>query len=309
MKIIFVYREKEKGKKSTVQNAQAESLIKSGMNVIKYLVLNGGAIGYISNLLKLFIFLRKNNYDIVHSHYSVTSYIASLAFPKKQVVSLMGSDVNEAGKIKLFFLRFFSRYIWNFTIVKSKKMQNKIPFANIIPNGVNFDVFKPVSKNLAIQKVNFDNEKKHIIFITLKPECKNKNFELAEKAVKTLNHRDVKLVVLSNISHKDLCYYYNAADVMLLTSLKEGSPNVIKEAMACCCPIVTTDVGDVREVLGNTEGTFIVSNEPADVANKLALALAFNKRTKGRERIMELGLDSDTIARKIVNIYEKVLTD
>ena len=104
--------------------------------------------------------------------------------------------------------------------------------------------------------------------------------------------------------------YYNAADLLLLTSKHEGSPNIIKEAMACNCPVVSTDVGDVRWVIGNTKGCYITSSNPVGVAQKVMLALEFsekNSRTKGRERIMELGLDSDTIAAKIIAVYKKVL--
>lgn len=101
--------------------------------------------------------------------------------------------------------------------------------------------------------------------------------------------------------------HHNAADVVLLTSLWEGSPNAIKEAMACNCPVVSTDVGDVREVIGNTEGCYISSFEPRDVAKKIQMALDFSKRTNGKQSIIELGLDSKTVANKIINIYTKVI--
>ena len=107
-----------------------------------------------------------------------------------------------------------------------------------------------------------------------------------------------------------MSYYYSAADVVLLTSVTEGSPNVIKEAMACNCPIVSTDVGDVREVLGNTEGCYISGLDPVEVAEKTKKALEFSYtkgRTKGRQRIIELGLDSESIAKKIVEVYKKAL--
>jgi glycosyltransferase involved in cell wall biosynthesis len=103
----------------------------------------------------------------------------------------------------------------------------------------------------------------------------------------------------------------NASDVLILSSLHEGSPNVIKEAMACNCPIVTTNVGDVKWVLDNTDGCYISSFDPKEYVEKIKLALEFsekNGRTKGRDRIIELGLDSVTIAKKIINVYQKVLS-
>ena len=91
----------------------------------------------------------------------------------------------------------------------------------------------------------------------------------------------------------------------------EGSPNVVKEAMACNCPLVSTNVGDVEWVIGNTEGCYISSFEPAVMAEKIKLALQFAEkqgRTKGLTRIMELGLDSETVAKRIINVYENLLS-
>ena len=99
--------------------------------------------------------------------------------------------------------------------------------------------------------------------------------------------------------------YLNAADALVLTSLWEGSPNVIKEAMACNLPIVSTDVGDVKEVIGDTEGCYITSYEPSDVAGKIKLALDFGKRTNGREKIKHLEIN--TIAKRIIDVYNEVL--
>ena len=78
---------------------------------------------------------------------------------------------------------------------------------------------------------------------------------------------------------------------MILTSFSEGSPQIIKESMACNCPIVSTDVGDVRDVIGETEGCYICSYDPKDVADKIKLALTYSEekgRTNGRKRIIEL---------------------
>ena len=105
-------------------------------------------------------------------------------------------------------------------------------------------------------------------------------------------------------------FYHNAADMVLLTSLWEGSPNVIKNAMACNIPIVSTDVGDVREVVGDTEGCFITSFHPQDVAEQIEMALAFagtKGRTKGRKRLVEWGLDSKTVVKRIIGVYKEVL--
>ena len=110
--------------------------------------------------------------------------------------------------------------------------------------------------------------------------------------------------------------YMNAADCLLLTSDSEGSPNVIKEAMACNCPIVTTDVGDVRERLVNLEGCYIVHDNDCRftdtkhaaelIATELQKALAFSKRTDGYQRILDDKLEISQIAKRILDVYEQI---
>nr|MBP9044541.1 glycosyltransferase family 4 protein [Spirochaetota bacterium] len=151
-----------------------------------------------------------------------------------------------------------------------------------------------------------EKSKKHILFMS-NPDRPEKNYNLAKQAYNLLNENNIVLHVIYNISNDKIPHYYYSADLLLLTSLWEGSPNVIKEAMACNLPIVSTDVGDVKEVIGSTEGCYICSYDPKDVAEKIKMALDFGKRTNGRERIIKLGLDADNIAKKIINVYDKVL--
>ena len=98
----------------------------------------------------------------------------------------------------------------------------------------------------------------------------------------------------------------NASDVILLTSLWEGSPNVIKEAMACNRPIVSTDVGDVKSIIQDTKGCYISTNNSKDIAKKITLALRF-KNTNGRINIDHL--KKENIAKKLVNIYSDLLLE
>jgi glycosyltransferase involved in cell wall biosynthesis len=186
-------------------------------------------------------------------------------------------------------------------------MQKKIKNSIVIPNGVNFQMFKPVEKKKALQKAGFENKKKKIIFVAENINSKVKNFKLAEQAVKLLNNPDVHLHTVSGCEQEDLVYYYNAADLLLLTSHSEGSPNVIKEAMACNCPIVSTDVGDVRELIGDTKGCYITSFEPEDISKKIILALDFGKRTSKRDHIKHL--DNQLIAQKIIHFYKEIIDD
>ena len=79
--------------------------------------------------------------------------------------------------------------------------------------------------------------------------------------------------------------------------------------MACNCPIIATDVADIKHLLGDLEGHYLCSFDPKDVADKVEKALSFNGRTKGRERIIELGLTNDLVAKKLVDIYQSIINN
>jgi len=110
--------------------------------------------------------------------------------------------------------------------------------------------------------------------------------------------------------HQKIPVYFAASHVALLTSLWEGSPNVVKEAMACNCPIVSTNVGDVKWLFGDEPGHFITGFTPEDVAEKIKLALEFSEkygRTNGLNRIKDLGLDAETVAHKLIDLYKEII--
>src|SRR5690606_9234824 len=155
--------------------------------------------------------------------------------------------------------------------------------------------------------LGLDPSKKLVLFLGSQ-ERVGKNYPLAQQAVAYLALPDVQLINPFAIPHQAIPKYMSSADVLVVPSVMEGSPNVIKEAMACNCPIVATDVGDIKWVMGDTEGCYLASFEVADFAEKIGRALEFAQtkgRTSGRDRIEKLGLDADTIAQKVISIYQK----
>lgn len=322
MKVLFVSSSNNKNGIGPIVKMQGDSLNSQGILIDYFGINRGGFRGYLKARNLLVGNLRGNNFDIIHAHYGLSAIVALLARKKeKLIVSFMGDDIvgsnRSDGSIKKTSLLIawlnilFSKWFYSHSIVKSEQMLNKMNHnkVSLIPNGVNTDVFYPGDKTLARKKLALDPELKLVIFVS-DPSREEKNYLLADKAVKLLNDPKTLLVPVFNCDHENLPDYYNAADVLIMTSFHEGSPNVIKEAMACNCPIVSTDVGDVRLVFGDTKGCFISSLDPADFSEKIKLAIDFSKRdgqTKGRERIIELGLDSETIAKRIIDIYEKVL--
>ena len=132
-----------------------------------------------------------------------------------------------------------------------------------------------------------------------------KNAGLAKEAMALLP--GVELLELKGYTREQVTLLMCAADALLMTSHTEGSPQVVKEAMACGCPIVSVDVGDVRWVTENVTGCYIAERNPDAIAARLREAMAFGSRTEGRERIQELGLTNDRVAEKLMAIYQSVI--
>ena len=121
-------------------------------------------------------------------------------------------------------------------------------------------------------------------------------------------HRPIKLIELKGYTRDQVNALMYNCDALLLTSRTEGSPQVIKEAMACGCPIVSVDVGDVAERVSGIEGCYVVrTREPKDIAEALQKALAFEGKTNGRERIQEMGLSNDQVAERLMAIYQSLV--
>jgi len=292
---------------SHLEDKQAESLTKIGVHIEHYLIKGRGIIGYLNNVKKLRNYNKNNKFDLIHAHFIWSGIVASFSITNLPiVVSLKGSDVYKT-KFRLLLIYIFQKLSWNAIIVKSKRMMELLSIKKnvyIIPNGIDLNEFKYIDKIISRQKLGF-KDKKYIMFIgsNNRPE---KNFKLAEKAVKLIDNNDeIIFIRVNNIKHDLIPYYLSATDVLLLTSKYEGSPNVIKEAMACNCPIVSVDVGDVSEVIQDTDGCFITPNDPKEISINIEKALLFGKNTNGRDNILHL--DSRFTAKTIKIVYDSII--
>ena len=309
MKLIFVASgNKAVGTVSAFVRSQYDSLKKEGAEMILFPVVGHGMSGYLKNLSALRGLIKSEKPDIVHAHYSACGYLASLAafgLKTKVVVSLLGSFPKKNRRYKL--IRYCIRHIWDATIVKSERTRSQLDLdLPVIPNGVNLDRFVIQPQEEARRKVGFDEGRKYVIFVS-NPARGEKNYSLAQEAVKLLDDSNVELVPVYDRTHDEVVEYMCAADALVMTSFSEGSPNVIKEAMACNCPIVVTDVGDVRWVTEGVEGTYVADTyQPEEIASLLNEAIKFGKRTTGRERILRLGLSTEAVARRILAVYDSV---
>lgn len=316
MKVIFVASgNKAVGSVSAFVQSQFDSLKAQGLDMVLFPVVGKGWKGYLSNISKLRKLIRIENPDLIHAHYSTCGVLAALAAHKPIVTSILGSFPNPNSR-KSKWVRFFVKHVWKQTIVKSERTAKQLGIdgLHVIPNGVNLEQFKVLDYAETRKQLGFSDDKKYVIWCS-NPDRSEKRYGLAQKAVELVDDESVVLYPVFNKTHDDVVRYMCAADVLLMTSFSEGSPNVIKEAMACNCPIVTTDVGDVRERLESLDGCYVADAEPsyADFALEaeqlsacLRKAIDFEGRTKGRERIIQDGITTEQIAKKIIQIYESL---
>lgn len=309
MKVIFVASgNKRVGEVSSFVQSQYDSLKAEGLEMVLFPVVGHGALAHLKAAWQLRKIVRREKPDVIHAHYSVYGYVAALAtmcmcHKPEIVVSILGSFPRRNKKWRL--VRYCVQHVWDKTIVKSERTKRQLGLdVPVIPNGVNLEIFQTLEASAARKAVGFEDGKKYIIWCS-NPERPEKDWALAQAAVAQVN--DVELVAVYNKTPQEVCTYMNASDCLLLTSVSEGSPNVIKEAMSCNCPIVTTNVGDVTERLENLEGCYVVNGrEPKELAEAIRKSLAFGKRTEGRKRIIADQLEISQIAKRIKEIYERI---
>lgn len=308
MKILFVCSGNSAKGISPITKSQAESIEKyTGAEIDYYTIKGKGIKGYLKSIRPLRKVIKSNSYNIVHAHFSLSAFVASIAGAKPLVVSLMGSDVKAKGMYK-FAIRLFAKlFLWKKIIVKSEDMRKSLGLndVEVIPNGVNLDLFYSIEKDSCRTKLGLDNNKTHILF-PANPARSEKNFDLADGAVKKLGREDADMHFFVDVPHEETPLWYCASDVVLLTSLWEGSPNAIKEAMACNRPIVATKVGDIEWLMDGVEGCYLTDFSVDECTELLSEALSFSEAqgsTSGREKIIDLGLDSRVVAEKLYGIY------
>lgn len=321
MRVLFVCsgNNKDFGIIPFIKN-QGESLKSEGVTVDYYPVVGKGLMGYVKAGFRLRRFLQKKQYDLIHAHFTYCGWTALIGAGRKipVVLSLMGTDANGEykGQNKIAwksrvssFLTWMIQPFVSAIISKSVNISASVyrkQKSFIIPNGVDLQKFRPLTADERNGHL-ITHGKIKALFLGSRTKV-GKNYPLAQAALQQPGLEHIELISPYPVTHEDIPWYLNEVDVLLFPSFMEGSPNVIKEAMACNCPIVSTDVGDVKWVLGDTPGCYIASFDPGDFAKKICRALEStgpNGRTNGRQRIIDLGLDMETVAKRIVDVYKK----
>lgn len=253
--------------------------------------------------------LAAKSYDLVHAHYVFSGLIAAAAGLGMRsrlplVLTHHGIEAQQGWTAPM--CRLASR-LADLTIATSPRVAEGLGTtdATIIPCGVDTALFRPVAQAEARQALNLPSDQRLVIFVGApRPE---KRIPLIQAAMMRLQQvvPDSELLLVHGQPREMIPLYMGAADVLVLASVAEGSPMVVREAMACNLPVVSTAVGDVPQLFAGLPGHFIAAPDAGDLAGKMQAALAFGQRTAGRARILPWSLDG--VAAKIEAVYRDVL--
>lgn len=261
--------------------------------------------------------LASNQYDLVHAQFGQSGLLA-LPSPLPMVVTVRGSDilgiVGPGGRMLVIgrVLQALTRLVCrcaDAVVVVSAHMKPYLPAgvaATVLPSGLDFDLFRPVPRDEARRHLGLPLDRRYVLFAG-DPALPRKRHHIAAEAVRLANLEEpVELLVAWGVPHTEMPYYVNACDAMVFTSMQEGSPNVVKEALACNLPVVSVDVGDVVERLQGIEGCEVTtSDEPATIAEALVRVLRRGGRVAGRETV--LALDERACTQRLIGIYRSLL--
>ena len=306
---ILVVASFNKGRFAPFILEQAEALKDAGCQIEYYGLQGKGLNGYLKNLPSLKRKIKEFQPDIVHAHYGLSGLFANLQRRIPVVATYHGSDINDP-KVLRFSKMAMRLSAWNI-FVSRKTLEIAGPYEKytLLPCGIDLSDLQLTNKIEARRIMGLDANKRYVLFAGAFDNVV-KNALLAKEAIALLQDDNVELLELKGYSRDEVTLLMCAADVFFMTSYTEGSPQVIKEAMTCGCPIVSVDVGDVKERVDDITGCYVVKTcEPKELADLLRKAMAFDGKTEGREKVIADGLDNKQIAEKLMRIYSHILKE
>ncbi len=302
--------------------SQIGSLRRAGLAIESFVIHRAARAKYARAIPRLRAHLARHRYDIVHAHYGYAGIVAAAQFRCPSVVTFHGDDLlgtpNVHGRATAWSRLWVEihRRVANrvdAVIAVSDEMARVLDRddVHVIPCGVDTELFVSRYRDEARARLGWDPGRRYVFFAA-NPSFPRKCFPVARAAVELLNRtrsQPVELVCTHSqpqavVPYEDVPWYMAAADALVVTAYWEGGPVVVKEAMACNLPIVSVDVGDVRQVIGDTPHCRIVAREPAAVAAALADVIDPPRRTPGRARVEALALPR--IAERLIAVYESV---
>jgi glycosyltransferase involved in cell wall biosynthesis len=261
--------------------------------------------------------LRREQFDLIHAHYSYVGVVARTQWRVPIVLTYHGSDLQGepdsdgrhplSQRVLAAGGRAFAELV-DAVIVQNDQMARRLRRrdAHVIPHEVDLSVFTPVDRDKARAELGLDPQRPYVLFAA-SPYKPNKNFPLARAAIEIVRkaHPSVELVVVHRDPQPRLALYMSACDVLVFPSRMEGSPNIIKQAMACNLPIVASGAGDVAQLIAGTEGCHVAGFSADGFGTLLTAELDQRRRTNGRRAMARFA--PELVASRLVGVYEQTL--
>lgn len=331
MKVLIVSRYKEKypSRQAPFVTEQGEAIRALGCEVEFYLLKGNYAKQYFALRKKI----KEWKPDIIHAHYGLTACVAELQ-RRVPVITTFHNGETHTWYVNLIssLCSLLAKYVIYVAPHVRQKLYFKAKNYSIIPCGITLDDCFLMDKAEARKELGWDIEKNYVLFGGAFHDLR-KNYPLLRKAVEMMSNMsewetiyggeqlgEIVCMEMWKRTRRECMLMMNAADVFALPTKNEGSPQALKEAMACNCPIVATDVSDIKYMLGDMPGHYILENKQGTQADwkgdghsvvelegLLKSALSFEKRTSGRERLVEIAYTNEAVAKRIVNIYNEIL--
>lgn len=312
MKILLVHSGNAVGgdsSKYTFVLEQGRALVEQGCEVEYYAVVGKGMRGYLRNVKPLREKIRERKPDIIHAHYGLCGMVAVLA-ARKDVPVVITCHNGETLSRSANIISSIAVRQANFTICVAQHIYDKLYWKPkhycIQPCGIDLKDLPIVEKSVAMKEMGLTSNKINILFGGSFSNAR-KNAPLANAAIALLKRGNINLIEMRGYNRSQVNKLLCGCDMLLLPTKSEGSPQVLKEAMACNCPIVATDVADIPYLLHGVTNSYVTSFDPADVADKIQRVIDCGERTNGRERIQALRLDNPLVAETLLRIYKSIL--
>jgi teichuronic acid biosynthesis glycosyltransferase TuaC len=314
--VVAVIPGPEQGNSMNFCKRQVESLKEAGVSIMPF---------YLSSRTSLPVLLRERKRfrkmcsefepSVIHSQYgTVTALFCLLSSNASLLITFQGSDINGAndvGRARRYLGILFSQL----SALKAKRiicvsepMKRKLWWnrerAVVLPMGVDLNFYAPMSREAARKQLGWPNGEKTVLFNASRPIVKR--LDIAREVEKEIakSAQNVTFCFLDgDVSRERMRLYLCAADVLLVCSDSEGSPVLVKEAMACNLPIVSSDAGDIASRIKNVSQCSIVAREPELMAEEILSILAAGSRSDGRWKIVEDRLSEADISLKVKEIY------
>ena len=299
----------------TFVHEQGEALRARGIEIEYYAVVGKGVWGYLRNVRPLRKKIKACRPDIVHAHFGLSGLLATLSTRLPVVITCHNGETltrkgNFFSSIGLLFARC--------TICVAQHIYEKLFFHPrdymILPCGIDLENLPIVPKEKAQEEMGLPKDRINILFGGAFAN-ERKNAPLARQAIALLTERlgfsdeglGINLIEMRGYNRHEVAMLLCGCDMLLLPTKSEGSPQVVKEAMACNCPVVATDVADVAHLLHGVKNSYVTSFDPADIADKIARVIESGERSDGLYRIQALRLSNPEVAETIHNLYCKIL--